>query len=269
MFVLHNHNRNRKAVKFSFVLKAAVAFTRGVGAGAFYHPFQGLMGKPPFLKRSSVEVGGNAFLGVSLSRNSAYGPESETLQTAFDLNEVADRSYEYVLATNDDGWLIGGGESGPYKLPASDSSHITIMDMGTFEEALGGIPPSDIIEAIESGAILVPQMEVVPTEVRMNPSNPPELELLFNVEPMFPTKAVPLPINWQLRFVANQLIDFFEFPNQVIPDRFHCSMTRKVAFRSLKHRKKYFKKTRDAIRKWREAGPQVSIVCSLLYMLIP
>ncbi len=258
--MLHHHDHNRKAVtvKFSFAA-VAVAFMDEVGVDAFYHPFQGVLDPPPFLKRSSVKVGGNAFLGVSLSQNSAYGPESETLQTAFDLNEVADRSYEYVLATNDDGWLIGGGEAGPYKLLAADSSHITIMDMGTFEEALGGIPPSDIIEAIESGAILVPQMEVMPTEVRMNPGNPPELELLFNLEPTFPTKAVPLPINWQLRFVANQLVDLFEFPNQVFPDRFHCSMTRKVAFRSLKHRKKYFKKTREAIRKWREAGPQVSI----------
>jgi len=230
-------------------------------ASAFYHPFQGLTDKPPYLDPDGIKTGGNAFMGISLSRYDSseghYGnPDTKTLQTAYNLNDVADREYEYLLATNDDGWLIGGGEPGPYKLPAVDTSHITIMEMGTFEEKLGGLSQESIVEAILSGDILIPQMEVMPTEVRLNSNNPPELELLFNLEPTFPTKNIPLPINWQLRFVANQLVDYFEFPNQVVPERFHCSMTRKVSFRSMKHSNRYFDKCKEAIKKWRERGPQ-------------
>jgi len=226
-------------------------------ANAFYHPFQGLIDPPPYLDRSGVLEAGNAFVGVSLSRPSEYGhSDAETLQTAFDLNEVCDRDYEFLIANSDDGWLVGGGEPGPYKLPAADSSHITIMDVGTFDASLGGLSQDAIIEAIESGDILIPQMEVLPTAVRLNPGEPPELELLFDLEPMFPTEKVPLPVNWQLRFVANQLLEYFQFPNQAIPGRFHCSMTRKVAFRSYAKEQQYFKKVKAAIKKWGEAGPQ-------------
>jgi hypothetical protein len=30
-------------------------------------------------------------------------------QTQFDFNAIQDRSYKYFVATNDDGWLCGGG----------------------------------------------------------------------------------------------------------------------------------------------------------------
>jgi hypothetical protein len=85
-------------------------------------------------------VDGLAFLGLSLSRKSEEGhPDSITHQTAFDLNEVIDRKYEYLASTNDDGWLVGGGEPGPpksYKLPAKDSAHVEIMRIGTYNPAV-------------------------------------------------------------------------------------------------------------------------------------
>lgn len=209
------------------------------------------------LEPNKVKTAGNAFLGVSLARRSSIGhPDSENLQTAFDLNEIADRSYEYVLKVSDDGWLIGGGEAGPYKLPAADTAHITLMDIGTFNEELGGIGLDAIVEAIESGDILIPQMEVLPTRVRMNYNTPPELEVLFDLEPTYPTAKVPLPTNWQLRFVANQLVDYFSFPSRAMPGRFHCSLVRTVNFRSYKARGDYFKKCNKALKGWREAGPQ-------------
>jgi hypothetical protein len=75
---------------------------------------------PPVLDPSASKVDGLAFLGLSLARNSEKGhPESATHQTAFDLNDVLDRDYKYLFSTNDDGWLVGGGEPGPpvtYKL---------------------------------------------------------------------------------------------------------------------------------------------------------
>jgi len=218
----------------------------------------GLHADRSFHNPDGVKMAGNAFMGVSLSRYSGDigHPDSETLQNAFDLNEVADREYKYIVEVNDDGWLIGGGEAGPYKLPAADSSHITIMDVGTFNENWGGISQEAIIEAIESGDILIPQIEVMPTRIHMNWDVPPELELLFDLEPTYPTKEVPLPINWQLRFISNQLVDYFSFPNLALPSHFHCSLTRKVNFRSYQARGEYFEKCNKAIARWRKNGPQ-------------
>ena len=82
---------------------------------------------PPVLDPSKSRVDGLAFLGLSLTRHSLEGhQDSITHQTAFDLNEVQDREYEYIFASNDDGWLVGGGEPGPpksYKLAAKDTAH--------------------------------------------------------------------------------------------------------------------------------------------------
>ena len=69
--------------------------------------------------------------------------------------------------------------------------------------------------AIESGKILIPQIEVVPTDVVANPDNPPELEIRFDMEPAIPNFDDPeaeLPVNWQLRFIHNQLFKHFLFP---------------------------------------------------------
>jgi hypothetical protein len=106
--------------------------------------------QPPVLKPNQSKVDGLAFLGLSLARASDRGhPDSITHQIAFDLNDVIDRNYEYLQSTNDDGWLVGGGEPGPpksYKLPAKDSAHVEIMRIGTFNPEWGGISEKEIIE---------------------------------------------------------------------------------------------------------------------------
>lgn len=67
--------------------------------------------QPPVLDPTKSKVDGLAFLGLSLSRRSEQGhPDSITHQTAFDFNEVIDRDYTHIFSTNDDGWLVGGGE---------------------------------------------------------------------------------------------------------------------------------------------------------------
>lgn len=106
--------------------------------------------QPPVLKPEQSKVDGLAFLGLSLARKSDRGhPDSATHQTAFHLNDVCDRSYEYLQSTNDDGWLVGGGEPGPpksYKLPAKDTAHVEIMRIGTFNPEWGGISEKEVIE---------------------------------------------------------------------------------------------------------------------------
>lgn len=95
---------------------------------------------------------GLAFLGLSLARRSPRGhPESVTHQTSFDLNHVIDRDYEFLFSTNDDGWLVGGGEPGPpksYKLAAKDSAHVEIMRIGTYNPSWGGLSVTDIVRSV-------------------------------------------------------------------------------------------------------------------------
>jgi hypothetical protein len=191
------------------------------------------------LDPSKSKVDGLAFLGLSLARNSEQGhPDSETHQAAFDLNEVLDRGYEFISATNDDGWLVGGGEPGPpttYKLAAKDSAHVEVMRIGTYRKEWGGVPEQEIVDIMKSGAILIPQIEVLPTAVVANPDGPPELEIRFDMEPQIPdfdNSEAPLPINWQLRFLHNQLFKRFEFPSRFCPGAFHSTILRKAEFRS-------------------------------------
>lgn len=217
---------------------------------------------PPVLDPSKSMVDGLAFLGLSLSRKSDLGhPESVTHQTSFDLNDVQDREYKFIFSTNDDGWLVGGGEPGPprsYKLPAKDSAHVEIMRVGTFNPEWGGVTQEDIIAAIESGRILIPQIEVLPTAVVANPDTPPELEIRFDMPtiPDFDEIDAPLPVNWQLRFIHNQLFKYFQFPSRFCPGAFHSTILRKAEFRSHEHKIKYFKKCEKAVEKWSEEGPK-------------
>jgi len=104
---------------------------------------------PPVLDPSKSKVDGLAFLGLSLTRNSPLGhPDSINHQYSFDLNDVLDREYEFLFSTNDDGWLVGGGEPGPpksYKLAAKDSAHVEIMRIGTYRPEWGGVTEEEIV----------------------------------------------------------------------------------------------------------------------------
>lgn len=78
-------------------------------------------------------------------------PGSISRQTQFDFNRIQDRDYKYFVATNDDGWLVGGGENGDsFKLTNSDSAHCEIIRVGTFNEAWGGASRERIREVNSS-----------------------------------------------------------------------------------------------------------------------
>ncbi|VEU37330.1 unnamed protein product [Pseudo-nitzschia multistriata] len=247
---------------------------------------------PPVLDPENSKVDGLAFLGLSLARNHYWGdidseepqgeetkpqglghPDSYTHQTAFDLNEVIDREYEFLQSTDDNGWLVGGGEAGPptsYKLAALDSAHVEIMRVGTYRKDWGGLDLEELLAVMNSGSILVPQIEVLPTDVVANPDTPPELEIRFDMECASEAqlkslsegdfdafmKEPELPINWQLRFLHNQFFKTFVFPSRFCPGAFHSTILRKADFRSDAHRTLYFCKCAAAIQKWRERGPR-------------
>lgn len=196
--------------------------------------------------------------------------DSVTHQQAFDLNDVLDRNYDYLASTDDSGWLVGGGEPGPprsYKLTAKDSAHVELMRIGTFRKEWGGLDLQELLTTMTSGVIRIPQIEVVPMAVEANDMTPPELELRFDMEDNsaeYPTALtdfelfcqLPLPINWQLRFVHNQLFKTFQFPSRFCPGPFHSTITRKAEFRSPEHRDQYFDNCDTAVQAWRDAGPQ-------------
>lgn len=259
---------------------------------------------PPVLDKVNSKVDGLAFLGLSLARNHYYGrgegkdgeeggksagnhndlnetqgqrlghPDSYTHQTAFDLNKVIDRDYEFLQATDDNGWLVGGGEAGPptsYKLPLLDSAHVEILRVGTYRKDWGGIDLNELLQVMNSGSILIPQIEVIPTDVVANPDLPPELEIRFDMEEAMSggqqLKSLelgdfesfcrgPLPINWQLRFLHNQFFKTFIYPSRFCPGAFHSTILRKADFRSDAHRAAYFDKCTSAINAWRREGPK-------------
>lgn len=125
---------------------------------------------PPFLVAEATKRDGLAFVGLSLQRQH---------QNYWDLNMLQDRKYDFVATTNDDGWLVGGGESGEddsFKLSNEDSAHVEIMRIGTFNPLYGGLPKEDLITALSSGEILIPSMNITPITIMKNDCLPPEVE---------------------------------------------------------------------------------------------
>jgi hypothetical protein len=88
-------------------------------------------------------------LGISVSRRHATVGHKDTVtrQTAFDLNELQDRSYKYVSSTDEYGWRAGGGESGERPPPpvttsssnnnGADHTNASMMNDGSGNSAGG------------------------------------------------------------------------------------------------------------------------------------
>jgi len=111
---------------------------------------------------------------------------------------------------------------------------------------------------MRSGKILIPQIEVLPTAVVANPDKPPELEIRFDMPTAvdFTDMKAPLPHNWQLRFIHNQLFKHFQNPSRFCPGAFHSTIVRKAEFRSEKHREAYFAKCAAVLQRWAIDGPK-------------
>lgn len=247
-------------------LKATPVMLEGTAPGSggtrFAHgrPVPGLKfgGPGGKCKDDSVQAPlGQVFLGLNLARKHERGhPDTVTRQTAFDFNEIIDRDYKYLCKTNDDGWLVGGGEGrAGYKIPAVDSAHVTVMDVGTFEDKFGGMSAEALISVIES-KVLIPEMKVVPICVELNPDTPPEIELRFHYIPAAEGQPVEEGLNWQLKFLQNQLFEHVKFPGRHGGDHYHVSMVRKAEFRSAAALAGYAEKCDTALKKWQAKGPQ-------------
>mmetsp|Transcript_5625 Transcript_5625/g.5825 ORF Transcript_5625/g.5825 Transcript_5625/m.5825 type:complete len:316 (+) Transcript_5625:148-1095(+) len=221
---------------------------------------EGFSNGPPMLRKQENKVEGLAFIGLNLSRNHPgekfANPNSITRQSQFDFNLIQDRDYNYFTSTNDDGWLVGGGETGEEscKLCNPDSAHCEIMRIGTFNESWGGVSIKTILNIMNSGGLLIPHVAILPSFVLKNNDSPPETELKFEMEPD-ETKEVDQWNNWQLKFIHNQLFDLFNFHGRFCPGPFHMTFVRKSAWRSAEHMRAYFSHCDEVVRTWRERGP--------------
>ena len=245
-------------------------FAKGGTQPKLCEPFAPEALMPPIYNLQACSYHGTCALGLVFSRNSPDQPmankASVTRQTQFDLNEIQDRKYEYFASTNDDGWLCGGGENGDYcKLPAQDSAHMTIVELGTLTAEFGGIDIERIRAILTDGTILIPPMRVIPSFVFKNPDNPPEVELKFELRKVNATDSVEEWENWVLPFVYNQVFDKLHQENPAIHGHmvhgegrnkhYHVSLVRKAAWRSAAKMRDYFNSCSDAVARWRERGP--------------
>lgn len=215
-------------------------------------------------------------IGLSLSRrHSTLGhPDTVTRQTAFDFNELQDRSYRYVSSTDSSGWRAGGGERGgaphpdgapeddpaaghaptaaAHKVAAPDTVHIPVLDIDAESpEAVDGI-----IGALARGEVFIPHMSVLPEALSVNGVSPPDLVVRFGCERNDDSPPDEWP-NWCLEFMHNQLYEYFRDVGARWTKRpFQITLAKKVRWRTVKHMNKFFAHSERVINAWREKGPQ-------------
>lgn len=206
--------------------------------------------------------GGVVVIGLCLSRkNSILGhPDTVTRQMAFDFNQLQDRDYEYVSSTDDGGWLAGGGERGgspkssdtSRKIAAPDRVYIPIMVINAANSAV----VDEIVAALASGEIFIPEVSILPETLSVNATSPPDLVVRFECEKNDDTPPEEWP-NWGLEFLHNQLYDYFAPMGALWSKRpFQITLARKVRWMTIKHMNKYFARSEQVINSWREKGPQ-------------
>lgn len=84
---------------------------------------------------------GLSFIGISFSVQTSHGnPYSYHLCDQFPMENIIDRSYDYVMSMDEDGWLVGGGYK-PFdysgKMPYVDSSHTELLRIGSLDPNMG------------------------------------------------------------------------------------------------------------------------------------
>ena len=215
-------------------------------------------------------------IALCLSRRYATigHPDTITRQTAFDFNELQDRSYKYVSATDQHGWRGGGGEGeGPpvemptspnsvqqqatpaeAKTPHADTVHIPILHM----DCPNAETVDQVIHALASGDIFIPHMSVLPDSLSVQGTPLPDLKVCWNCERNDDIPPDQWP-NWCLEFMHNQLYEYFYNSNAKpiwMPRPFGLTLAKSVRWKTVKHMNKYFLHAENVLEEWRNQGPQ-------------
>ncbi|GKZ00296.1 hypothetical protein MPSEU_000982500 [Mayamaea pseudoterrestris] len=221
-------------------------------------------------------------IGLCLSRQSAVGhSETVTRQTAFDFNELQDRSYKYVSSTDKHGWRAGGGEQGgsstalsdenkdlnasppnkpaspttpsAAKVPTIDQVHIPIIHIDCPNEAA----VSKVIQALASGDIFIPHMAVLPEALSVQGASPPSLVVRFDCDRTEDDSVPDDWPNWSLEFMHNQLYEYFiNLGAQWMERPFSITLAQQVRWKTVKHMNRYFSKAEKILEEWKQRGPK-------------
>lgn len=213
------------------------------------------------------------FIGLSLSRNTGAGAptntplapagtavggpnlRSVTRQTQFDFDKIQDRAYARVAETNDDGWLVGGGEADGNaalggKLPAPDSAHVELLHVGTADALRGGLSLREVDRILtDRVAGTFAPLRVKPTAAALNGDDPPEWELNFSAKD-----------NPGLVALQAQLAGLFQNRLRELPDHLHMSVARKVRFRSAGGEAAFKARAGVEVARWRARYPHGAVL---------
>eukprot|EP00559_Dactyliosolen_fragilissimus_P002579 CAMPEP_0184866620 /NCGR_PEP_ID=MMETSP0580-20130426/22983_1 /TAXON_ID=1118495 /ORGANISM="Dactyliosolen fragilissimus" /LENGTH=1190 /DNA_ID=CAMNT_0027366393 /DNA_START=260 /DNA_END=3832 /DNA_ORIENTATION=- len=237
-------------------------------------------------------------LGLSLSRRHAKvgHPDTVTRQTAFDFNELQDRSYKYVSSTDSSGWRAGGGEGAQLRdsqqqqqndgnansignAPSEDgdsNSHSNDNNNNSHQQHQShkvAAPDTvhipiihidcdslavidSVIAALARGEVFIPHMSVLPESLGVNGVSPPDLVVRFGCERNEDVQPEDWS-NWCLEFMHNQLFEYFlPMGAKWMKRPFQITLARKVRWKTVKHMNKFFAHSERVINNWREKGPR-------------
>ena len=188
----------------------------------------------------------------------------------WNLDLVQDRGSVYLCASNDDGWLSGGGNSpATFNLPNIDSSHIELAHVSTLATDVApssetrpktsapfptGLDLKPLLRRL--AAIRFEAIELVPTRGAWTPTN--EFQIRF--DPYTGTNATapgPNPNPTTTRLYEKAICALWDVSPLDKTDPFHASIIRDAHFCTATAREAYFAAASEKIDAMAERGPQV------------
>eukprot|EP00804_Cyclotella_cryptica_P012657 CCRYP_016921-RB/>CCRYP_016921-RB protein AED:0.02 eAED:0.02 QI:339/1/1/1/1/1/3/1360/609 len=226
---------------------------------------------------------GLSFIGVSFSVNTALGnPFSYQLCDQFPMENIIDRSYNYVMSMDEDGWLVGGGyKSFDYsgKMPYIDSSHTELLRIGSLDTSKGGTTIAQVYEAMNS--ISFAPFSIFPEYVKGGGGH----HSGDNQDKGVPSGDVTLIVSVVDTYEDNQSYSTYE---EFLDDLFdamdamgggpcmddhdtdpHVSMARGVKFKSSYHAQQYYYKANLEVAVWQAMYPKGVVIGSNGYASFP
>jgi len=225
---------------------------------------------------------GLSFIGVSFSVYSGSGnPYSYQLCDQFDMENVIDRDYEWVMSMDEDGWLVGGGyktfdHSG--KLPYVDSSHTELLRIGSLDVDSGGTSIDQVYQAMNQ--IGVPPLKIFPEYIKGGGGGGSGDE-----EESVPAQDVTMIVSVVDEYGDDDSTSIYE---QFLYDLFsamdevgggpcmddhdtdpHVSMTRGLKFKSSYHQQNYFYNSNLEIAVWQAMYPGGVVIGSTSKAVFP
>ncbi|KAL7534087.1 hypothetical protein ACHAXR_005628, partial [Thalassiosira sp. AJA248-18] len=227
---------------------------------------------------------GLSFIGVSFSVNTALGnPYSYQLCDQYPMENIIDRSYEYVMSMDEDGWLVGGGyKSFDYsgKMPYIDSSHTELLRIGSVDPDKGGTSIEQVYDAMDS--LSFPPFAIFPEYVKGGGGHGSSDD---GENKSVPSSDITLIVSVVDTYEDGESYSSYETFTDSLFDAMdavgggpcmddhdtdpHVSMSRGVKFKSSYHQQKYFYKANLEVAVWQAMYPKGVVIGSNGYASFP